>query len=131
MGEIDETHGPGLRCRVESAQAAMTDFPIQNLPPGVFRDGARSRIGTAIGDELLDLHACAEAGLLPPALSDLCRAESLNLLMAGPAALRRELRLAVSRLLRADGAPLPAGALLRQAEVEMRLPAIIGDYTDF
>ena len=131
MEDIDETHDGGLRCRVESAHAPGADFPIQNLPLGVFSTGGRPRIGTAIGQEILDLHACAEAGLLPPAVSDLCRGESLNPLMAGPSALRRELRHAVSRVLRAGGGPLPAGALFPQSAAEMRLPAAIGDYTDF
>ena len=55
---VNETHDPGLRSWVESANSPSSDFPIQNLPLGVFRPrgGAGApAIGVAIGDEILDL----------------------------------------------------------------------------
>ena len=64
---------------LESANQPSTDFPLQNLPYGVF--GAGARIGVAIGDSILDLRACAGAGLLnglSPETARACTAESLN-----------------------------------------------------
>ncbi len=139
---LDETHDPARKSWVETANAPGTPFPIQNLPFGVYRPrGGRGagRIGVAIGDMVLDLAATAEAGLLAGAGSaaPACGQPTLNALMAlGPDSWRA-LRLALSRLLRADGADAAmrqerAGKLLRpMAEIEMLLPAAIGDYTDF
>ncbi len=138
---LDETHDPGLRSWVKSA--AGSDFPIQNLPLGIFRDpaGARApRIGAAIGDCILDLAECAQRGLLSGLanqVNEACRRDSLNELMGLGAEHRSELRLQISRLLRAG----PAGAYgdRNQAEAAivpmggtcMVVPARIGDYTDF
>ena len=54
---LDETHDPARRSFVEAANRPETDFPIQNLPLGVFSTKAdsTSRIGVAIGDQVLDL----------------------------------------------------------------------------
>jgi fumarylacetoacetase len=137
----DESHDPELRSWVESADDPATDFPIQNLPLGVFRpaEGGAPRLGAAIGDQVLDLPACAERGLLrglPTAVEQACRAASLNALMAEPARLRRALRHRLSHLLRAHGAFVTArgeaGAVLRPlSDVSLELPAAVGDYTDF
>ena len=60
----DATHDPGRRSWVASANG-HPDFPIQNLPLGVFSPpGGEPRAGVAIGDEILDLAAAAETGLL-------------------------------------------------------------------
>src|SRR4051812_12043585 len=83
---------------VASGNDPASDFPIQNLPYGVFRHEERTRIGIAIGDQILDLGACVETGLLSALAEDIrtaCRAELLNSLMSlGPeawSALRREI----------------------------------------
>jgi fumarylacetoacetase len=138
---IDETHDPGLRSFVASAQEPGSDFPIQNLPLGVFRaGGGAARIGCAIGREVLDLAACREGGLLeglPTRVLEACGAAVLNPLMALALHERRALRHRLSHLLRADDGPQVtardrAAAVLRPAaEVEMALPAAVGDYTDF
>src|SRR5207237_9362927 len=63
MGSVplDETHDPALKSWVESANAPGSDFPIQNLPFGVFRSrknrSEMPRGGVAIGDQILDLAA--------------------------------------------------------------------------
>ena len=56
---LNETHDPARRSFVESANAPGNDFPIQNLPFGVFRPapGQAPRVGVAIGDQILDVAA--------------------------------------------------------------------------
>jgi fumarylacetoacetase len=137
---LDDTHRAGLVSWVESADAADTDFPIQNLPLGVFRTGGRrGRPGVAIGDQILDLAALGE--LLDDASAALvvecARTESLNPLLAAGAEAITRLRGEVSLILRADtsegrGARSRADALLvPAAAAELLVPARIGDYTDF
>jgi fumarylacetoacetase len=137
----DGTHDPALRSFVESANDGATDFPVQNLPLGAFlRGGARpARLGCAIGDEVLDLAACARLGLLrglPSEVEEACRASGLEGLMAIDARVRGTLRHRLSHLLRTEGGFVTARAdaaevLVPQSEAEMALPARIGDYTDF
>ena len=139
---LDQTHRPDLTAWVESAQSPATDFPIQNLPLGVFRSAGRSpRPGVAIGDRILDLVAAAEQGLLDDAraatIHDCEREGSLNPLLAEGRATLRDLRSVVSTMLRADTdkgrrAQPRAGALLVATDdAELLLPARVGDYTDF
>ena len=127
------------RSWVDSANDPQCDFPIQNLPYGVFRGGRHARIGVAIGDQILDLWTCASEGLLaglPDAIVAACTAQVLNLLMAlGPeawSALRRHL----IELLSAEDPDAHRrerleAMLVPQRGTEMLLPAQIGDYTDF
>jgi fumarylacetoacetase len=128
-----------MKSWVTSANDPESDFPIQNLPYGIFRYRDRAHIGIAIGDRVLDLHACAQQGLLaalPEEIASACRAEWLNPLMAlGPAAWSL-LRSRITSLLDADE---PAGQarerveplLVPMRDAIMQLPAQIGDYTDF
>jgi fumarylacetoacetase len=137
---IDGTHEPGRRSWVASANAASTDFPIQNLPFGVFEGGRGGgpRIGVAIGEELLDLRAAADDGLLevaPDALAA-CRGSTLNALMGLDPPARLALRRAISALLSeghpaARDAALPARLLAPRRELRLLLPAMVGDFTDF
>ena len=137
MSPIDATHDPALRSWVASANAADTDFPIQNLPFGRFHRGdAAWRIGIAIGDQVLDLQQAAGRAAWPEALRALLEplaAGDLNAFMAlGPTA-RRTLRQALSKAL-AQGSPAQgelAACLLPQAGIELGVPCRIGDYTDF
>ncbi|MGA7935267.1 MAG: fumarylacetoacetase [Kovacikia sp.] len=135
---IDATHDPELRSWVESANQIGTDFPIQNLPFGVFQRSARTetpRIGVAIGDQILDLTACWAAGLfqgLPDALQTACSAATLNLLMAIAKPTALEFRHHLSQLLRAGQTHPPSSQILvPMSEAQLLLPAVIGDYTDF
>ena len=134
---LNDTHDPALRSWVESANAADTDFPIQNLPFGVFRRAGSEetlRIGVAIGDRILDVGAAMRAGALPDLAADIGGAlegqASLNALMALGQPAWSALRLALSNALRQGAAALPQ-ALVAQSEAEYALPARIGDYTDF
>ncbi|BAY10705.1 fumarylacetoacetase [Calothrix sp. NIES-2098] len=136
---IDATHDPNLRSWVESANEEDTDFPIQNLPFGVFRiqgSAEPPRIGVAIGDKILDLARCSQLGLfaeLPEQLQAACTAPNLNLLMGMESQARLALRHRLSELLRYDiqQPPPEAEILIFISEAELLLPAIIGDYTDF
>ncbi|MEJ1978282.1 MAG: fumarylacetoacetase [Acetobacteraceae bacterium] len=130
---IDHTHNPALRSWVASADG-HPDFPIQNLPLGVFSpENGAPRGGVAIGDSILDLSLLHAARLLDGRAQAAAQAASgavLNPLLALGAPARRALRTAVSALL-ADGADLRADLLHRAADCVMHLPAQIGDYTDF
>ncbi len=136
---LNETHDPALRSWVASANAADTDFPIQNLPFAVFRrrgSGEAFRGGVAIGDRIVDLQAALAAGVFEGdarAAAQAACADSLNALMALGAAHWSALRLALSRALREGSAARAAleGGLVAQADAEYALPAKIGDYTDF
>ena len=141
----DSTTDPSLRSWVASANTLVTDFPLQNLPFGVFRDrqSHRARIGVAIGDQVIDLHGIAEEGMLigiDAATVEACRHETLNTLMGLGRSHTSELRSRLSELLREDPEPksehyfdreLVEKHLVPQREVRMQLPAAIGDYTDF
>jgi fumarylacetoacetase len=129
----------GLKSWLASANDPGSDFPIQNLPYGVFRSAGKFHIGVAIGDRILDLHACANHGLLVGLSEEItaaCRAERLNDLMRlGPAAWRA-LRRRLAAMLDADEAGPETQNRVRlllvpMQEVEMELPAEIGNYTDF
>ncbi len=127
--QTDETHDPARTSWVDSAQD-HGDFPIQNLPYGLFSpaDGP-PRAGVAIGDAILDLAACVSAGLIDcaPLLED-----QLNALMALPVTERVALRRRISILL-SNPAHRPAvePLLHRAADCMLHLPARIGDYSDF
>jgi fumarylacetoacetase len=121
---LDETHDPSLLSWVESANAPDSDFPVQNLPFGRFRERHDSdwRIGVAIGDQVLDLR---RARLIDSA--------DMNRLLRLAAEPRQALRLALSRGLR-QGSPQEAAwraALVPMGRVTLGLPCQIGDYTDF
>jgi fumarylacetoacetase len=138
---LDETHDSKMQSWVESANIAGADFPIQNLPFGVFRrgDAGKPKVGVAIGDRILDLDGMQRDGLLADEdirlAANACASDSLNPLMTiGPGA-RRVLRRRLHAVLREDAPPADRQAasrhLVAQADVEMLLPAAVGDYTDF
>jgi fumarylacetoacetase len=131
-----------MALRTFVAGAHETDFPIQNLPYGVFvRNGGRPTIGVAIGDQILDLSVIARHGLFSGPLlsnrSDVFRETSLNAFMSLGRPFWKEARATIQNLLSADvpilrdNHQLQADALIPQRAVQMVLPAHIGDYTDF
>ncbi|UCH82993.1 MAG: fumarylacetoacetase, partial [Candidatus Latescibacterota bacterium] len=140
---LNATHDQQLKSWVESANQTDSDFPIQNLPFGVFkRKGAEETpaVGIAIGDQILDLSICREAHLFSgpaytAALS--CDVATLNALMGLGPVYWSALRHRVSELLRADfpddagTRDIVHGALVPMSSAEMYLPASVGDYTDF
>lgn len=132
---IDETHDPALVSWVASAHG-HPDFPIQNLPLGVFSPpGKGPRGGIAIGDMILDLAALAMSGLLEGEARIAAQAaagQALNPLLALGAGPRRALRRGVSELLSDPAHRVAVEPMLYDAARTMlQLPARIGDYTDF
>ncbi len=137
---MNATHDPALRSFIEVDPDSP--FPIQNLPFGVFRrkGGRMARVGVAIGDYVLDLAVLEArrlfdgeylAGRRPFSQS------TLNPFMALGRPAWREARRTVQALLRHDTATIRDDEVLREqalvprAEVDMLMPAEIGDYTDF
>ena len=81
---LDETHDPERRSWLASANTPGCDFPIQNLPIGVFAPaGAEPRPGIAIGDAVLDLAACDQSGLFAVELESIGHAGSVCSAIAG------------------------------------------------
>lgn len=133
MSRVDETHDPARTSWIESANARGADFPIQNLPYGVFSQaGGPRRVGVAIGDQILDLTALEAQGRLTPAGIGACVFHEgvLNPFMALPQEVWRQTRHAIVALLdaRAEDRALP---LVAQADVEMHLPIFVRSFTDF
>jgi fumarylacetoacetase len=139
LNQPNDTHDPALKSWIQSANAPGGDFPLQNLPFGVFRRKGQNesfRVGVAIGDQILDIGLAQTAGAFSgPAAraAAACMAPALNGFMAmGPTAWSA-LRAALSQILR-DGSALAErlqGCLVPQSHSEHALPAHIGDYTDF
>lgn len=137
--EPDDTHDPGLRSWIDSANTHGHAFPIQNLPFGVYRRAGsreRPRIGVAIGDRILDVIACRRAAFLS-AVAEPCDAPSLNRLLGAGRETWTALRSELSQILR-DGSyraremrERESDFLMPAAEAQLLLPAEIGDYTDF
>jgi fumarylacetoacetase len=136
---MDATHDPQLASWLASANVPGCDFPVQNLPHGVFRragTGEPLRGGIAIGDRVLDLEAALRRGLFAADVEDAARLAAtapLNDCMALPGSRRSALRAAVSRLLASDAARQEEtrACLVPQSEVQHDLPARVGDFSDF
>ncbi len=137
---VQNTCDPSLRSWVASANDGVTDFPIQNLPFGVFRDRHAQCvcIGIAIGHQVLDVHGIADEGLLaglPTETAQACRQETLNRLMSfGPqraAELRRRLSTLLSEDVNAALRERMTPYLFASSDVTMLMPAAVSDYTDF
>ena len=120
---------------LDSANNRDGDFPVENLPFGVFEEDGTNRIGLAIGDQILDLVGCVEAGLFSgiaePTLQA-CRAQNLNpLAQAGREAVRQVRARAGELLCDAGERRKVERHLVSQKDAPMQMPFRIGDYTDF
>ena len=120
------------------AVAENSDFPLQNLPYGVFQpQGEHARVGVAIGTEVLDLAALEAAGLLPTGAQNVFGQTSLNAFIALGRPVWQQVRARLQQLLSADCAELRDNTALRakafypQASVSMLLPIEVPGYTDF
>jgi fumarylacetoacetase len=117
-----------------------SDFPIQNIPFGVFKTAQLStRVGSRIGDFVVDLKSLFVLGYLenlPFEATDF-NAEALNPMMKKGKKATRDLRNRLSKLLSTEHKDLRANEhhvsqiLIPIDQVEMLLPIQIGDYTDF
>ena len=129
-------NNPSLKSWVEVPE--NSDFPIQNLPFGIFKERGKKRAGIAIGDKVLSLSGLQEHGLfdglgLPEGIFD---HEVLNNFLNLGKPMGRAVRNRVSELLEESNDELKnhygLGSLLfDQDKVKMCLPMRIGDYTDF
>lgn len=131
---------PALKSWITSANESFNDFPIQNLPYGVFKKGNSIRIGVAIGSDILDMKGCLEANLLDH-LDQQCkyafRQKSLNALMKLDKNKQEAIRNCIKDLL-VEGSIAIAGdeklrrkLIIPQKSVQLVLPFEVGDYTDF
>jgi fumarylacetoacetase len=125
------------RSWVESANAPDCEFPIQNLPYGVFRTvNSEPRVGVAIGDQILDLVLLANEQLLRCEPGVFARPELNDFIALGPDAWHR-VREQLGELLSASNQALQGNPVLRekalvaQADAGMLLPVEIPGYTDF
>lgn len=124
------------RSWLESVNDPATDFPLENLPFGVYEPSQQGRIGLAVGDQILDVHGCVEAGLMEglpaqmaSALQPGCR---LNRLAALGNEAAREVRRRAAELLSEPSRKEQVQPLLApQKDARMLPPFQIGDYTDF
>lgn len=132
MPDIDETHDRDALSWVEGS-GDHDQFPVQNLPLGVFApEGEAPRVGTAIGDWILDLDAIEAMGLLSDRADRIFGKPALNALFALPNAERRALRRRIFRLLTDHARRAAIEPHLHHGNgCSMRLPAAVGDYTDF
>jgi fumarylacetoacetase len=139
LNHLDATHDPNVRSWLIAANSTGCAFPIQNLPFAVFRRAHSAeafRGGVAIGDQIIDLAALADANVFSGNAAKGIRAgssPSLNSLMQlGPhiwGAVRRALFDALARGSALEGAL--RRCLVPQGDATFSLPAQIGDYTDF
>ncbi|NGX57268.1 MAG: hypothetical protein K940chlam3_00156 [Chlamydiae bacterium] len=139
----DWTIDPERRSWVLSANHPSTDFPIQNLPYGVFKrknSQETPRIGVAIGNQILDVKRCVQEGLLKnlPKETQLALMEpTLNAFMNLDKRQWKATRHSISGLLDEsnptiqDHQRLKRALLVDMRKADMLMPAEIGDYTDF
>lgn len=133
---VNDTHDPERCSWLSSANEPDSDFPLQNLPHGVFsHGGGPPRGGVAIGDRVLDLSAWVQRGFASGSIGDIARAAAANQLNAfvamgneAAAALRRELfEFLGNERYRGAGESM----LVPMAEARLHLPLTIGSFTDF
>ena len=109
-----------------------SDFPIQNLPYGIFSTQSNSspRVGTRIGDWVVDLSMLDEEKKIGRQYGFFAD-PTLNRFMSAGREVWREIRQQLIGLLSSDNSPIKKEALIPIQEVQMHLPVAIGDYTDF
>lgn len=135
---MQNANNPNLKSWVEVKPES--DFPIQNLPFGIFKTPYKTpRVGIAIGEYILDLAVVAEAGLLKSIDFDksVLSQDVLNWLINLGKPVTNALRERVSDLLNInnaelkDNATVRSKALVKQSDAEMLMPVFVPNYTDF
>ncbi|MCK1315413.1 fumarylacetoacetase [Bradyrhizobium sp. 23] len=135
----DETHDSERRSFVSTANDPLGDFPIQNLPFGIFSRGndAKNSAGVAIGDQIFDLHAASRLGLLSGDVPEEVFAEPcLNALFALGRERLKQLRKKIGDALEVgtNGEKIRRSAadlLVPMAQCVMHRPTSVPNYTDF
>ena len=136
MTSLDKTHDHRLKSFVKEANGHK-DFPIQNLPFGIFSlRGDTPRGGIAIGDHILDIAAVKQSGLLPEEAAKAAEtllAPQLNDFFKHAPNGRHVLRQTVSNLLSEESPDREkvGQCLVKASEAQLHRPFNIGDYTDF
>jgi len=138
---LDQTHDPARRSWVPSANRPETNFPIQNLPLGVFApEAGPPRGGIAIGDMILDIGAALDRGWFSgeaAEAAEAARGPALNDLLAQGNRAARALRRQAAALLDATNpdrgrAEADSGDILYAADTcALHLPVQVRNYTDF
>ncbi len=120
-----------------------SDFSLQNLPYGVFSTSRTvPRIGVAIGDCVLDLKVLAQEGVFDDLRFDVKTLEqpTLNAYATLEKRVHSEVRRRLQKLLKKDtqlgnvlrdNRPVRDKAFFPLSDVQLHLPMVIGDYTDF
>ncbi|WP_322068620.1 fumarylacetoacetase [Paraburkholderia bannensis] len=143
--DLQATLDPQRKSWIDCANDAACDFPIQNLPFGVFStaQNAQARVGVAIGDQVLDLAVLHDAGLLSLSVgqgANVFARAALNDFIALGRDAWRSVRVQLSSLLATgtaetatlrDDAALRARAFVKLADAKLHLPVDIPGYTDF
>lgn len=131
-----EANNPNLKSWVEVPEGS--DFPIQNLPFGIFStDTLSPRVGVAIGDKVLDLQNLYEGGFLANlgmSKTDFATSTLNGIINHGKAS-SSALRNRISVLLRSDSTELTDSSfsltcLIEMSDAKMHMPVMVGDYTD-
>lgn len=123
-----------MKSWVESANSADTDFPLNNLPYGVFSTATRdARCCVAIGDMILDMQAAEEQGIVDLTDDPLFDVPFWNEVMEEGPAVWAALRNRLTDLLAANSSDqaLIAPLLVPQSEAEMHMPLVVSEFTDF
>jgi fumarylacetoacetase len=119
---------------------AGSDFPIQNLPFGIFkRADLNPRIGVAIGEHIVDLHALCGSGLLDAISFDksVLMQNTLNAFIALGKSVTNAVRERLSTLLNRENRELQGNdalknkVLIKQSDATMLMPVHVPNYTDF
>lgn len=138
MTGLNETHDPARKSWVDGANDPNSDFPIQNLPFGVFSlEGGPVHIGVAIGTRILDLTVLEEEGLIVPADHRVFDQGVLNPFMALPQNVWTRTRRQIADILDEANAlsraelNLVHRALVPMAAARMHLPIFVRSFTDF
>lgn len=135
---IEKVNNPSLKSWIEVDPSS--DFPIQNLPFGIFKTQSSSpRIGVAIGDQVLDLAILNKLGFLDNLKIDnsIFTNQYLNDFIALGKQTTNAVRATISNLLNSNTPELRDNKVARakvlhfQSNVQMQMPVKVGDYTDF
>ena len=113
-----------------------SDFSIHNIPFGIFSTkDSKKRVGTAIGDMILDLKLSSDLGVFDNLNFDfnVFENEHLNDFISLGKSITNNIRLIIQKELSDSSSVLKnqSNLLVRQSDAEMHLPLKIGDYTDF